>query len=167
MLRLAAILSRKRLLGLGMRAAVKDRDPRRVLGQHQRFVERGVAAADHADLPPGEQRAVAGGALRYALAAELALARNAQRPQGRAGRDDERAGAQAFGAAAHDAMRARELDRLDGVEHELGAGGLGLLVQQRTELMAADALREARPVLDTFGVDDLAAHADAVEHHHA
>ncbi len=72
-----------------------------------------------------------------------------------------------FGCAVDDAPVAVDGDALDGVEHEFRAGGFGLLVQQRAELGAGQALRKAGKVLDALGGRDLAADAHALDHRHA
>ena len=48
------------------------------IGEEQRFLGRGVAAADHRDLLAAEEEAVAGGAGRNAEALEFAFAGQAQ-----------------------------------------------------------------------------------------
>jgi hypothetical protein len=52
---------------------------------------------------------------------------------------------------------------LDGVEHELGAGQLRLLVQQGPELMSAQTLWKSWKILNPIGVDDLAAGAQLLD----
>ena len=51
------------------------------------------------------------------------------------------------------------------IEPDFRAGGLGLLVQKRAELMAGDALGKAGKVLDAFRIRDLAAGAHPFDHH--
>src|SRR4029453_5214333 len=113
----------------------EDCDLRGMLGEHQRLVERGIAAANDADLLALEKRSVAGGAVRHATALPALFARNPKRPRHRACRDDDRSGVEALCGAPHDVLLAR-LNRRDGVEHEGGACGFSLLVQERPELMA-------------------------------
>ncbi len=102
--------------------------------------------------------------MRYASSQKLLLAWDAERTRGGAGGDDERGRPQYLGRAPHDPPIARDLDALDGVEDELGAGSLGLFVQERSELMAGNSAREAGEVLDSFCIDDLAPHTKLREH---
>jgi hypothetical protein len=66
--------------------------------------------------------------------------------------------------AAHQEAAVLGRDGLDGVEHELGTGRLGLLMQQWPKLVAGDALRESGKILDPLGSADLAADAYAIDH---
>jgi hypothetical protein len=77
------------LLGAQLAAAVDQGDVVGVVGQVQRFLDRGVAAADHRDLLAAVEEPVAGGAGRDALAAEPLLAGHAEPLGLRAGGDDE------------------------------------------------------------------------------
>ncbi len=144
-----------------------DGHARDVLRERERLVERRIAAADNADVLADEKRRVAGRAMRHALSEKPFLPRDAEAAQRRAGRDDDGARAQGLGGAAHDAVLAVELERLDAVEQKFGAGGLRLLVQERAQLMAADTLGDAGEILDPFGIGDLAADAHLVDHHDA
>ena len=62
------------------------------VGQEQRFLDRGVAAADHDDFLAAVEEAVAGGAGGDAVALELLLGRKVEPARLRAGRDDQRVG---------------------------------------------------------------------------
>ena len=62
------------------------------IGEEQRFLGRGIAAADHRDLLAAEEEAVAGGAGRNAEALEFAFAGQAQPVGAGAGGDDQRVG---------------------------------------------------------------------------
>ena len=57
----------------------------------------------------------------------------------------------------HDAPLAVDLQAGGGIQHELGAGGFGLLLDQGAQVEARDALREAREILDLFDVEHLPA----------
>src|SRR5215831_5309277 len=120
---------------------MEDRDPRGMLGEHQRLVERRIAAANDTDLLAFEKRSITGGAVRHATALQPLLAGNPKRARRGARRDDHRSGAERFISAPHDVLLAG-LDGRDGVEQKGGAGAFGLLVQERTELMAGEALRK-------------------------
>ena len=67
--------------------------------------------------------------MRDAPAEKRRFTRDTQRAQRRAGRHDHGARPQRVGAAHQEAAVLRR-DLLDGVEHELGTGRLGLFVQQ-------------------------------------
>ena len=134
-----------------------DRDLSDLLGQDGGLVERRVAAADHAHGFSNEERGIAGGAVRDAAAGELGLAGDAQRSKGRSGGDDDRSRAEVCGLAVHDAPVAVDLQAGGGIQHELGARGFGLLLDQRAQVEARDALREAREILDLFDVEHLPA----------
>ena len=71
-------------------AAVDHRDLVGEVGEEQRFLDGGVAAADDRDLAVLVEEAVAGGAGRDAEAAELLLGGQVQPVRLRAGRDDQR-----------------------------------------------------------------------------
>ena len=101
--------------------------------------------------------------MRDALAEERRLTRDAERARRGAGRHDHGARPERVGAA-HQEAAVRGRDRHDGVEHELGTGRLGLLVQQRTKFVAGDALRESGKILDPLSRADLTADARAIDH---
>ena len=69
-----------------------DRDLGGEVGQEQRFLDRGVAAADHDHFLAAIEEAVAGRAGGDAKALELLLGRQVEPARLRAGRDDQRVG---------------------------------------------------------------------------
>src|SRR3546814_10269042 len=71
-------------------SAVDQRHVLRMIGQIERFLDCGIAAADHRHLLAAKEKAVAGGAGRNALAAQFLLARNAQPFGLRPGGDHQR-----------------------------------------------------------------------------
>src|SRR6202023_1431982 len=73
-------------------AAVDQGDAGSVVGEVERLLDRGVAAADHHDLAAAEEEAIAGGAGRDAEAAKFLLAGDAEPARLRAGTDDDRVG---------------------------------------------------------------------------
>ena len=80
------------LLGAEVVAAMHDRDLGGEVGEEQRFLDRGVAAADHQHLLAAIEEAVAGGAGRDAVALELLLGRQIEPARLRAGREDHGVG---------------------------------------------------------------------------
>src|SRR5437879_5911771 len=113
-----------------------------------------------------KQRAVAGGTMRHALAQELLLARDSQSALARAGSDDHRHRLQGLRSAVNLELIIDSCQALDCVEDKFGTGRFGLLVEERTQLMAGDALGEAGKVLDPLGGADLATDTDAIDDHH-
>ncbi len=160
-----ARLVQQRALGIEAVRAMQDRDARGVRGKHQRLVERGIAAADDAHLLSREERPVARGTVRHALAEQFLGAGDGQPTQSRAGGDDDGGSPQALARSSHDAMVAVRLEPFDAVDEERGAGRFRLFVQQRAELVAADPLGKPGKVLDPFGIGDLAAGAELFDHH--
>ena len=75
-------------LGAELVAAVHDGDLGGEIGEEQRLLDRGVAAADHQHILVAVEEAVAGGAGRHAVALELLLGRQAEPARLRAGGDD-------------------------------------------------------------------------------
>ena len=114
------------------------------VGQVQRFLDRGVAAADHRHVLALVEEAVAGGAGRHALAHELLLGGQAEVLGRCAGGDDQRvAGVGGLVADQRERLVA-ELDRVDVVEHDLGVEALGVLLEALHQLRALHA-RRRRP----------------------
>ena len=80
------------LFGAERVAPVHDRDLGGEIGQEQRLLDRGIAAADHDHFLVAVEEAVAGGAGRHAVALELLLRRQIEPARLRAGGDDQRVG---------------------------------------------------------------------------
>ncbi len=153
-------------LGAQLGAPVDQRHLRGEVGQEQRLLDGGVAAADHHHLLAPVEEAVAGGAGRDPEALVLLLGLQAQ-PLGLGPRgDDHRLGQEALTRIAPDLERPARQVRLDHhVAEDLGADVLGLgahLVHQPGPL---DDVGEARIVLHLGGDGQLAARLDAGHHH--
>ncbi len=139
---------------------------RGVGGEEDRLLRRGKAAAHHKDLASGEELAVAGGAVRHAMAAGLVLAGEAGASRRGARGEERRETADVTARGAHHLDVSRKVQRLHGREQHLGTKGLGLAAHGVGELLAACA-EHARVVHDLGGNGDLAAKALALDHQHA
>ena len=147
-------------------AAMDQRHLRGVVREVERLLDRGVAAADHDHFLAAEEEAVAGRAGRNAAAAEGLLGRQAEPFRRGAGRDDQCVRLIAVaGIADADERPARQVDLDDGVEEQLRADMLGLLLHLLHQPGALDDVGEARIVLDIGGDGELAARLDALHQH--
>ena len=144
-------------------AAVDDRDLGRELGEEDRLLERGVAAADDRDRLLAEEEAVTGGAGGDAVPEQPLLRREAEHAGGRAGGDDHRVAAVLGAADPRTERRRREVDAVGVGGDELGAEALGLLPELHHQLRAQDAVGEPGEVLDVGGEHELPAGADALD----
>ena len=152
------------LLGAEMVAPVHDRHLAGEVGQEQRFLDRGVAAADHEHLLAAIEEAVAGRAGRNAEALELLLGRKIEPARLRAGREHDGVGEIDVAAVAFDAERALlEVEPGDVVGDEPRADVLGLLLHLLHQPRALDHLGEARIVLDVGRDGELAAGLHAAD----
>ena len=152
-------------LGAELVAAVDQGDLAGDVGQVQRFLDRGIAAADHRHFLVAVEEAVAGGAGRHALAHEGFFRRQAQVLGRGAGGDDQRV-AGVFAGVADQADRLFvQVGRVDVVEHDFGLEALGVLQQALHQFRTLHAHRVARPVLDIGGGHQLAALLDAGDQH--
>src|SRR5687767_15691432 len=97
-------------------------DARGVFGEHQRFVERAVAATYDADLLTCEQVPVAGGAVRDAASEQFLLARYSKRSQRRSRSDDNGLGLQRLRRAVDGKCAVDGGNSINGVEHKFRAG---------------------------------------------
>ena len=153
------------LLGAQAVAPVHQRDLGGEIGQEQRFLDRGIAAADHQHFFAAIEEAVAGGAGGHAIAAEFLLRRQIEPARLRAGGEDERLGDIDLAGIAFDAERPpRQIDLVDMVGDHLGADMGGLLLHLLHEPRALDHVGEARIVLDVGGGGELAAGLHALDH---
>ena len=103
------------------------------------------------------EEAVAGGAGRDALAAELLFRRNAQILGGRAGGDDQRIAGVAAVVARERERALREIHRVDVIVDDLGVEALGVRLHALHQRRAQQAVRVAGPVVDFGGRHELAA----------
>src|SRR5882757_2685657 len=102
-------------------AAMNDGDMGRLLGQHQRLVDRRVAAADDADRLARKESTIAGCTVRDAPPEKFFLAGDAKGTQGRTGSNDDRPRSQRVTRSPHDAMLPVHRKSLDGVQQEFNA----------------------------------------------
>ena len=149
-------------LGAQLVAAMDQRDLGGEVRQEQRLLDGGVAASDHHDLLAAIEEPVAGGAGRDAESLEALLGRQAQPAGLGAGGEDDGVGeigrpALALGPEGQD----REVEAVDVVGDQLGAGGAGVLLHPGHERGALD-LDVAGPVLHLGGDGELAAGLDAL-----
>ncbi|MCY1409536.1 hypothetical protein D9M71_248870 [compost metagenome] len=149
------------LLRAQLVAAVDQVDFLGDVGEVERFLDRGVTTADHADHLVAIEEAVAGGAGGYALAHEGFLGRHAQVLGGGAGGDDQ--GVAAVGAAVtlEDERLLLQLGGVDVVVDNLGVEALGVLLHPLHQRRAGQAFHVARPVVHFGGGGELAAGLDA------
>ena len=145
-------------------AAVDQGDVMAVVGEVQRFLDRGVAAADHRDFLAAVEEAVAGRAGRRAPALHMLFGRQAEPLGLRAGGDDQRVGEILRAAVAGQPERAaRKVDRGDVVPDDLGPDMLGLGLHLLHQPRALDDVAEAGIILDVGGGGELAAGLDALD----
>ena len=152
------------LLGAKRIAAVDQGHVMAVVGHVERFLDRGIAAADHRDLLAAIEEAVAGRAGRSALALHMLFGRQAEPLGLGAGGDDQRVG-MIFGAAValqHE-RAARQVDLDDMVPDHLGADMLGLGLHLLHQPRALDDVAEAGIIFDVGGGGQLAAGLDALD----
>ncbi len=152
------------LLGAETVAAMHDGDLGGEVGEKQRFLDRGVAAADHQYLFVLVEEAVAGGAGGDAVALELLLGRQIEPARLRAGGDDDRVCHISIAGVAVDVERpARKIDLVDVVGHQPRAHMHGLLLHLLHQPRALDHVGEARVVLHVGGDGELSAGLDAFD----
>jgi hypothetical protein len=106
-----------------------DRHLRGEPGQEGGLLHRRVPAADDDDVLVGEERRVAGRAVRDAAALEPALGVEPELPGGGARGDDHRVGPVLVVADVDAVGALREVDPRDVVRDELGAEALGLAAE--------------------------------------
>jgi len=152
-------------LGAELVAAMDHRDLAGDVGQVERLLDRGVAAADHADVLVAVEEAVAGGAGRHALAHEGLLRGQAQVLGRGAGGDDQRIAGVLAGIADQPQRTLVELHRVDVVEDHLGAEALGVLLEARHEVRPLHPVGIGRPVVDVGGRHQLPALGQAGDQH--
>ena len=133
--------------------------------QVQRLFDRGVAAADDADLLPAVEEPVAGRATADAAAHEL-LFRGQPDVLGRGtGREDQRIAGVAARVAFQYKRPLAQVDRVDVVEHDLGVETLGVLLEALHQVGSHHAVDVGGPVVDIGRRHQLAALRDAGDQH--
>ena len=131
-------------------------DVRSDVGQVQRLLHRGVAAADHGDRLVAVEEAVAGGAGGNSLAAINLLRGKSQIFGRRAGRDDERV-AGVLAAVAEQAERVLpQFGPIDGVEDDLGVEAFRVAAHSVHEGRALQVFHVSGPVVHVGGRHELA-----------
>ena len=143
-----------------------DRDLGGEIGEEQRLLDRGIAAADHDHFLAAIEEAVAGGAGRHAEALELLLERQTEPARLRAGREDHGVGEIDVAGIAGQPERARGgVEIVDVVGDDPGADMLGLLLHLLHQPGPLDDVGEARIILDVGGDGELAAGLVALDQH--
>ena len=133
----------------------------------ERLEEGRVAASDHRDGLTSVQGAVAARAVADAFAVELVLASDAELARPRSGGDDDGGRDDLAGVGHHAPVAVARLDAHHLAHLERAAGVRDLLLDTRAELEARHALREAREVLDSLGVQDRAAGPERIDQNRA
>ena len=153
-------------LGAEVIAAMHDGHLRGEVGEEQRFLDRGVAAADHDDFLAAIEKSVAGRAGRHAKALEFLFRRHAEPARLRAGGENDGFGEIDVAAVAGQPERPlREIELGDEIGDDLGADMGGLLLHLLHQPRALDDVGEARIVLHVGGDGELAAGLDALDQH--
>jgi hypothetical protein len=145
------------LLAAQLVAAVDQRDVRGDVRQVQRFLHRGVAAADHGHVLVAEEEAVAGGAGRHALALEGVFGGQAEIFRRGAGGDDQRIAAVAARIADQQERTPRELRGVDVVIDQARVEALRVPAQPFHQLWSLHAFGIAGPVVHVGGGHQLSA----------
>ena len=152
------------LLGAQRIAAVDQSDVMTVVGHVERFLDRGIAAADHDHLLAAVEEAVAGRAGGDPLPLQQLLGRQVQPARLRAGRDHERvAEIEVPPSPIRRNGRCGKVDLDDMVPHHLRADMLGLLLHLLHQPGALDDVGEAGIILDVGGDGELPAGLDALD----
>ena len=135
-------------LGAELIAAVDDGHFAGIAGQEQGLLHGGVAAADHDDLAPGVEKAVAGGAIGHPPPGKFLLAGHVQFARRGAAGDDE-------GHCFQIAAVGRDLEGVGGKVHaghdvhfDARPESLGLLLHPLGQFRPGHILREAGVVAD-------------------
>src|ERR1043165_7755049 len=135
-----------------------------VVGHVQRFLDRGVAAADDRNLLAPVEEAVAGRAGRGAPALHMLFRRKIEPLRLCAGGDYERVGHELRAAVAGQPERpAREVDAGDMVPYDLGPDMLGLRLHLLHQPGTLDDFAEAGIILDVRRGRELAAGLNSLD----
>ncbi len=148
-------------LGTELVAAMHHRDVPGDVGKIERFLDRGIATADHRHVLPLVKKPVAGGAAGDAAPHEFLLGGQAQVHCGRTGGDDERIGGVRALVADHRDGRILESRRVNVVEDDLGAETLHMLLEALHQLRPLNARRVRGPIIHIGGCHQLAALSEA------
>jgi hypothetical protein len=141
-----------------------DRDFGSEIGEEQRLLDRGVAAADHHHFLIAVEEAVTGRASRHAITLELLLRRQIEPACLGTGGDDQAVGEIGIsGIAGEPEWPAAEFNLGDGVGDDLGADVLGLGLHLFHQPRALDDVGKTGVVLHVGGDGELAAGLDALD----
>src|SRR5262245_47950598 len=152
------------LFGAERIAPVHDRDARSEIGEEQRLLDRGIAAADHQHVIAPIEEAIAGGASGYAIALEFLLGRQVEPARLGTGRNNHAVGEVVIAGIAIDSERApAEIGSAHMVGNELGPDMLGLPLHLLHQPGALDDVGEAGIILDIGGDGELSAGLDALD----
>ena len=135
------------------------------VGKIERFLDRGIAAADDRHVLVTEEEPVAGGAGGHALAHELLFRFDAQVLRAGPGGDDQRVRRVLATIALELERTARQVGRVDVVEDDFGLEALGVCLHARHQVRAHQPVGVARPVVDLGGGHQLAALLQAGDEH--
>ncbi len=135
------------------------------VGEVERLLHGGVAAADHHHVLTLVEEAIAGGAGRDAAPHELLLRGQAEVFGRCAGGDDQRVAGVGRGVALEDERPRAQLHRLDVVDDQLGVETLGVALEALHQVRPLDAVGVGRPVVDVGGGHQLAALRDTGNQH--
>jgi hypothetical protein len=145
-------------------AAMHQRHLRGEVGEEQRFLHRGVAAADHHDFLAAIEEAVAGRAGRDAKALEFFFRRHAEPARLRTGRENHAVGEiDVAGVAGEPERPMRELELVDEIGDDLRSDMDRLLLHLLHQPGALDDVGEARVVFHVGGDGELPARLDALD----
>src|SRR5690606_36037665 len=134
-------------------------------GEEDRFLHRGIAAADDRDVLVSEEEAVAGGTPGDTATGQALLVRQAQLSVARPGGEDHGLRPVGVGVGLDDLGIDLQVDLDHVVGHQLGPEPLRLLAEVVHEVRPQDPVREAREVLHIGGVHQGATGGDrALEH---
>src|SRR6266404_3138337 len=141
-----------------------DRHAGSEIGEEQRLLDRGIAAADHQHVLAAIEEAVASGAGGNAVALEFLLGRQLQPTRLGAGRDDEAVcEVMVAGLALEPERPLGKIDLAHMIADELGPDVLGLLLHLLHQPGPLDDVCEAGVVLDIGRDGELAAGLDALD----
>ena len=135
------------------------------VGQVQRFLDGGIAAADHLNHLVAVEEAVAGGAGGNALPMKASSDDYAQVLRGGTGGNDQCIAGISATIALQCEGALLQLGGVDVVVDDLGVETLGVLLHAGHQRRAGKAFDVARPVVDFGGGGQLAAWLDAGDHH--
>src|ERR1700730_9204094 len=139
-----------------------NRDAFREFRKESRFFHRGIAAANHDDLPVAEKIAVACRTGRDAMPQQLPLGFDAQHPRRRARCDDQRFTLESLLSSDDLERPPAQVCRRDDARAEFGAEPLRLHPRMFDELGTEDSVREAGEIFDHRGQSQLPARFVAV-----